>query len=73
MDDLELLVSVDLPLSFPGTAPSLTMQLTGMVAQRFESEQLPWSKHWSAMEMAEHTVGFLHEQVSLLLGSDDYV
>ena len=38
MDDLELLVTVDLPLNFPGTAPSLSMQLTGMVAQRFESE-----------------------------------
>ena len=84
MEGYEFLASIDLPRGFPATAPCVSLQLRSVPSSRVEQpcgdaaaprrlgpEDLPWSPGWSAEEMAQRLVAFLHEQVAHMLGEED--
>ncbi len=74
------MVSVDLPLGFPESAPALSLQLVGVdssgcvaaaagpgVSRRLPGD-MPWSPRWSADDAARRTLACLQEQARAMRG-----
>jgi len=69
------------PLSFPESAPALSLQLVGVdssgcvaaaagpgAARRLLPGDMPWSPRWSADDMARRTVNCLQERARAMRG-----